>query len=160
MRTGAGRNQLDVWGLPLVGDRQPFPVLTAPDSNEYSAVFSPDGRWIAYQGSDSGAPEIYLQPYPTTGARTRLSTAPATFPKWTAGGKQIAFNGVDALTVVDVTEPRHPGTPQRLFPWSAWDVSWVVDHDGQRFLRPVSRDTAPEESITVVLNWTAGLRRK
>ena len=151
--------QLDVWGLSLTGERKPFSILASPGSPEENAVFSPDGRWITYQGSDIGGAGIYIQPFPATGERIRVSTTPATFPKWTAG-KQIFYNGQDALTVVDVTDPRRPGAPRSVFPWSAWATSWVVDRDGQRFLRAASSDPAAVEPITVILNWTASLRRK
>ena len=77
----------DVWGLPLTGERTPFPILASPGSNEDNAVFRPDGQWIAYQSGDTGAPDIYLQPFLATGERIRMSTASATFPKWTAGRK-------------------------------------------------------------------------
>ena len=160
VRTGVGNNRLDVWGLPLTGERKAFPVMGSPGRNEFDAVFRPDGQWIAYQGSDTGAPEIYLQPFPTTGERIKVSTGPGTFPRWTAGGKQLIFNQLDSLSVVNVTDPRRPGTPQALSPWSSSGVPWVVDSEGQRFLRPASADDAAPQPITVVVNWTAGLRRK
>ena len=158
--TGVGNNRLDVWGLPLTGERKAFPVMGSPGRNEFDAVFRPDGQWIAYQGSDTGAPEIYLQPFPTTGERIKVSTGPGTFPQWTAGGKQLIFNQLDSLSVVNVTDPRRPGTPQALSPWSSSRVPWVVDSEGQRFLRPASAPDAAPQPITVVVNWTAGLRRK
>jgi serine/threonine protein kinase/Tol biopolymer transport system component len=150
----------EVWGLTLTGDRKPFRVLASSTSNQGNAVFSPDREWIAYYGGDSGGPEIYLQPFPPTGERIPVSTAPAHHPKWSADGKRIFYNGVGALTVVDVTDPRRPGAPKPLFPWTPWEVSWVVDRDGQRFLRSTSGDAAAAQPITVIVNWTASLRRK
>lgn len=150
VRTRGGLGALDVWGLPLVGDRKPFPIISSAEFNEWNAVFSPNGQWIAYQGNDSGAPRVYLQPFPSTGERVSVSTAPATFPKWDAGGRQIFYNELGALTVVDVTTPLRPGAPQVLFPWSAWDMGWVDDRTGQRFLRPSPADGAADEPITVI----------
>ena len=131
--------------------------LDATNSMPSSALMD---SGFAYQGSDTGAPEIYLQPFPTTGERIKVSTGPGTFPRWTAGGKQLIFNQLDSLSVVNVTDPRRPGTPQALSPWSSSRVPWVVDSEGQRFLRPASADDAAPQPITVVVNWTAGLRRK
>jgi Tol biopolymer transport system component len=157
--TAGPLHRADVWGLQLTGDRKPFTVLNSPVSNEGSAAFSPNGQWIAYSG-DSGGPGVYLQPFPPTGERIPVSTARANQPKWSADGKRIFYNGVGALTVVDVTDPRRPGTPKPLFPWAPWEVSWVVDRDGQRFLKSASGDAAAAQPITVIVNWTAGLRRK
>ena len=156
-RPGEDTRPREVWGLPLTGERKPFPILT--ESNESNAVFSPDRRSIAYDGSDSGARAIYIQPFPVTGARVKVSTAPAAFPKWSADGRQLFYSGVEALTAVDVSDPRHPGTPKPLVPSTAW-VSWVVDREGQRFLRAASSEASAVEPITVILNWTEGLRRK
>ena len=44
----------DLWVLPLFGDRKPFPLLRT-EFNESSAVFAPDGRWIAYSSNDGAA---------------------------------------------------------------------------------------------------------
>jgi hypothetical protein len=57
-----------------------------------------------------------------------------------------------------VSAPAHPGVPQPLFAWP-WFNLWTVDSSGQRFLRPVATD-GDAESLTVVLNWTSGFRRK
>jgi len=34
--------------LPVTGERKPFPFLSTPFS-EQERVFSPDGKWVAYQ---------------------------------------------------------------------------------------------------------------
>ena len=39
---------IDLWALPLDGDKKPFPVLQSA-FDEMDAQFSPDGRWIAYE---------------------------------------------------------------------------------------------------------------
>jgi hypothetical protein len=39
---------VDIWALPLEGDRKPFEVVRT-DFNERLAQISPDGTWIAYQ---------------------------------------------------------------------------------------------------------------
>jgi serine/threonine protein kinase len=157
-RTREGSNSLDVWALPLAGDPKPFPVISTAEFNDFNAVFSPDGRWIAYQGSESGSPQIYIQPFPATGARVRLSTTPGAFPKWR--GNQIFYSGLDALVAVEVSNPLRPGPPTPLIPFASWNSAWAVDPAGQRFLTPAPADATGTDPITVVLNFTAGLRRK
>ncbi|MBS1812726.1 MAG: protein kinase [Acidobacteria bacterium] len=51
------KTRSDLWALPLVGDRQPTPLLQTPFA-EYTGRFSPDGRWIAYTSNDQGRPEV------------------------------------------------------------------------------------------------------
>ena len=57
----------DLWVLPLEGERKPVPYLQT-EFNEAMGQFSPDGRWVAYASNESGRSEIYVQPYPRTGA--------------------------------------------------------------------------------------------
>jgi Tol biopolymer transport system component len=44
--------QLDIWVLPLFGDRKPFRYVHG-DFNESQGQFSPDGRWMAYVSDES-----------------------------------------------------------------------------------------------------------
>ena len=43
----------DLWVVPRVGDRTPSVFLKTP-FRETQGVFSPDGRWVAYQSDESG----------------------------------------------------------------------------------------------------------
>ncbi len=65
----------DIWILPMEVNGQrsrksPFPFLVT-EFNEGQAVFSPDGRWIAYTSDESGQAEVYVRPFPWT--RRRIS---------------------------------------------------------------------------------------
>ena len=66
---------------PFDGVHQFSPALT-------KAVFSPDGRWVAY-GLDEPA-AVYVQPFPATGARYQISKG-AYSPMWSANGKEIVY---------------------------------------------------------------------
>ena len=65
----------DLWTLPMekdgVGDLKPGkPVsfLLTP-FNEMWPAFSPDGRWIAHNSSESGTYEVYVRPFPGPGGQ-------------------------------------------------------------------------------------------
>jgi len=49
--------------LPLTGERKPYPFLKEV-FNDTDAVFSPDGRWVAYTSNESGQSQVYLTPFP------------------------------------------------------------------------------------------------
>jgi serine/threonine-protein kinase len=63
----------DIWTLPLDISEPDHPKPGKPElflgtpSNERNAVFSPDGRWIAYCSDESGIHEIYVRPFPSSG---------------------------------------------------------------------------------------------
>jgi Tol biopolymer transport system component len=61
----------DIWLLPLQGVKKKpraEPFLTTP-FDEMNARFSPDGKWIVYSSNESGAYEIYAQPFPASGKK-------------------------------------------------------------------------------------------
>src|SRR5262245_34059545 len=153
------KTRLDIWALPLEGNRKPFPVVqTAFD--EAGARFSPDGRWIAYQSNESGKSEIYVQRFSDPPTKWQISTNGGYAPHWGRNGQEIFFVGPDnrvmaAPVALHTNATVEPGTPTALFslrPGSEYDVS----HDNQRFLvNPLTEDAAAPP-ITVILNWHPG----
>ena len=89
---GAFPRTSDVWILPLFGDRKPFPLVHS-DYLEGEAVFSPDGRWIAYTTDDSGQPNVFVQPFPEAGEKLQVSTAGGNAPIWRSDGKELYYLG-------------------------------------------------------------------
>jgi serine/threonine-protein kinase len=86
------------------GVQQSSPGLTR-------AVFSPDGRWVAYTADEP--PAVYVQPFPATGAKHQIAKNTAHSPLWSPNGKEIFFvrhgnlgPGVGQIVVTSVaTEP-------------------------------------------------------
>jgi Tol biopolymer transport system component len=155
----------DLWILPLFGDRKPFPYLKT-HAGESSGQFSPDGRWIAYASNVSGRPEIYVSPFPWTGAKWQVSTSGGDVPRWRHDGKELFFlpEGENQFMSADVNgtgSSFEVGTVHQLFRANVSGFGWLYDvsRDGQRFIVV----TAGEESsqpLTLVQNWTAELKRK
>ncbi len=159
------KTQNDIWALSLT-DRKPFPLVQT-EFEERGAKFSPDGRWIAYQSNESGQFEIYVQPFPGPGAKTRISTAGGAQVRWRQDGKELFYMALDGrLMAVSIRLPVsgptvEAGTPTPLFPARPFRAvehldgpQYVVSPDGQRFLvNTVGDATAPP--IRVVLNWRA-----
>ena len=152
--------------LPLFGDRKPFAFAETPFI-EASAVFSPDGRWIAYTSNEGGQPDVYVQSFPGPGAKSQVSRDGGTHPVWRADGRELFYLAVDGtMMAVPVGAGRSfdAGRPQALFSSNAWRLRvsqvYAVTKDGQRFLvaamPPKSTGAAP---LTVVLNWTAAITR-
>ena len=65
-----------------------------------AAVFSPDGRWVAYVSDETGLAGVYVQPFPATGAKYPISKGRASSPLWSPDGKAIVY--------VDTTSSRAP----------------------------------------------------
>jgi dipeptidyl aminopeptidase/acylaminoacyl peptidase len=157
------KSREDIWILPLSGDRKAFPFLQT-EFNESNAQFSPDSKWLAYASDESGRFEVYVVPFPGPGGKFQISSSGGNFPRWRRDGREIFYVAGDRkLVAADVeTSPAfRVGAPQPLFPTRPRGVGAVYDasSDGQKFL--VANLTSEEASppITLVLNWTAELKR-
>ena len=164
---------LDLWALPLTGDRKPFPVLQTPFT-ERNGQFSPDGRWIAYDSNESGRFEVSVQPFPGPGGKWQVSTGGGVTPRWRRDGRELFYVAPDgALMAAPVRassdgQALEPGEPARLFRVPIVLGGFVPDNqkhqydvaaDGQRFLINVTTEEASAAPITVVLNWMTALKK-
>ncbi len=148
----------DLWAQPLTGDAKPFAV-SETDSEERYAQISPSGRWIAYDSNESGRYEVYLSAFPgPAGAKRRVSTAGGSYARWRADSRELFYLSLDnQIMAVEIGD--NIGTPRVLFPTRAARVPFPYDvsPDGKRFLvNSLEQDSNP---LTLVLNWTADLRR-
>jgi Tol biopolymer transport system component len=152
----------DLWVLPLLGNRKPFPFIESPFFDAGSQ-FSPDGRWLAYNStaSESGRSEVYVVPFPGPGGRVRISTAGGDNARWRRDGKEIFYLADNTLMAAAVTASGsrfQVGAVQRLFEVPMVDGYWPYDvsPDGQRFLvNTLDGAVAP---LTIVVNWPAQLK--
>ena len=159
-RTFGVKTKSDIWVLPMFGDRKPYPFLET-ESDEAFARFSPDGRWVAYASDEAGTGEVYVRRFQGSGESWRISTDGGSVPLWRRDGKELFYFSGGKLMAVDVKangSSFEPGVPKVLFERSG-ARDFDVSRDGQRFLIPVLVEEGSPEPITVVLNWTADLKR-
>jgi eukaryotic-like serine/threonine-protein kinase len=155
--------------LPRSGQGQPVPLSGGSRFSEEHPEISPDGRWTAFDSSESGQREVYLQPIPT-GPKRQVSIGGGQMPVWNRNGSELFYAARDGLLMFAAIrfEAGRPeiGEPQPLFPLQlgiGGEIQFVrhaydVSPDGQRFL-VIRRapDAEPEEAV-VVTNWTALLK--
>jgi serine/threonine protein kinase len=160
----------DLWVLPLSGEREAFPYLQT-GSTDSQGQFSPDGRWMAYVSDDSGTLQVYISSFPNPTNKVQVSTDTGVQPRWRGDGKELYFLSQDRrlMAAEIVTEPSlRVGTSRVLFsiPFPPEGTTrnpaslhlYDVAADGQRFLMMVPPENA-SIPITVVLNWTASLKK-
>jgi Tol biopolymer transport system component len=155
-----------LWMLPTFGDRKPF-VWLESSSDAHQAVFSPDGRYVAYVSTESGRAEVYVRSFPGPGGKWQISSASGMQPHWRADGRELFFLSLvpqpSRLMATDVATGAkfEAGVPKPLFPVylsASARNTFLPSRDGQRFLLVA---TPPNEAAptTIVLNWMADLGR-
>jgi dipeptidyl aminopeptidase/acylaminoacyl peptidase len=159
-----------------VSDRKAEPFSQVRSVFPLGAVFSPDGRWVAYStfepgdtGPDisSGRTGIFVEPFPSTGAKYRISSS-GLHPLWSPDGKEL-FYSTGGLFVVTVTTGRgfefsRPVSIPRPFSSPGPTVARAYDimPNGQRFIGIVPSgqgQAGGSTQIQVVLNWFEELKQ-
>ena len=162
---------LAAFSLP---DKNVTPVGGIQSRNPPAATFSPDGRWVAYSVGESVglADSLFVQPFPTTGAKYQISKT-GIHPMWSPDGKELFYGaGPGQFVAVSVTtRPTftfgNPVPVSRFFSdRPAFERDTDITLDGKRFLGVVAAGqnaaagapAAPQ--IQVVLNWTEELKAR
>ncbi len=155
------KTRVDLWLLPTFGEKKPTPLLVTPFS-ESEGRLSPDGKWFAYRSDESGRKEVYVQPFPPTGAKWQVSVGGGETPRWRADGKELFYVAPDYMrkaVEIKAAPGFEAGVPKDLFKTpNSWGSD--VSPDGQRFLVNMPAGDMPPSPITVVLNWTQELPKR
>jgi serine/threonine protein kinase/Tol biopolymer transport system component len=91
----------DLMILPVEGDAargwtsgNPTVFLSTHTAAAPFGMFSPDGRWIAYQSNEAGTSnisDVYVRPFPGPGGRWRVSTEGGLYPQWSTAAHELLF---------------------------------------------------------------------
>jgi serine/threonine protein kinase len=92
----------DLWVVTIDGSEAPAP-FQATSFGEYNGVFSPDGRWIAYESNESGRTEVYVQAYPPGGGKWQISDGGGGQPRWSGDGRELFFRTDRGIMVAAIT---------------------------------------------------------
>ncbi len=154
--SGPGRQ---IWSLPLEGERKPSLILERGANGK----LSPDGRWLAYQSSESGTLQVYVVPFGGGQGKWQVSANGGTQPKWSKDGKELYYLDLTfnllAVPVTNAGGALQFGVAQKLVTsWSAPQVIYDVSPDGKKILLDRVEQQV-SQSVTVVTNFTAGLKK-
>lgn len=154
----------DIWALPFDENGKPGKAFSVVQTKaeEREAEFSPNGKWIAYQSTASGRPEILVQPFPA-GVPVPVSTNGGAQARWGSDSELFYIDLDGQLTAVPIRysadgKEIRPGEPVALFPTGVGGAvhsndrqQYVVADGGKRFL--MNTLTEANSPITVILNW-------
>jgi serine/threonine-protein kinase len=157
-------------------DRETQSLYDTPGTSYSGPQFSPNGEWLAYgAGPSAPAEDIYVEPFPPTGSRRRISQNGGHYPLWSPEGSELFYrpglSSVPTLRSVDIiTEPAFAFSNEQTLPVEGFTVAggyrdYDMSPDGERLLMvfPVDRPDTGEPArpqINIVLNWFEELKER
>jgi Tol biopolymer transport system component len=159
-RTAEGRGK--IWALPVEGEHKPQEVVSRGSNGR----LSPDGRWLIYNSSESGANEVYVVAAAGGQGKWQVSSnGGSMFPRWSRDGKELYYFDstltLFAVPVKDIGGALQFGAPETLTTnWTTpGTIFYDVAPDGKKILLDrVAQQVS--QSVTVVTNFTADLKKK
>jgi serine/threonine protein kinase len=151
------------------GESKPF--VNSP-SAEVQPAFSPDGRWLAYESSESGSYEVFVRPFPGPGGKWQISTGGGVLPRWSRNGKELFYRTTDSkimeVTYTAAGDSFHADKPQLWSPGQFTELglfayNFDLHPDGKRFVvlkTPGAGQTAAVNKVTLIFNFFDELRSK
>jgi eukaryotic-like serine/threonine-protein kinase len=149
----------DLWMVPLTGERKPQLLVRSP-FEEGEGVVSADGKWLAYNSNETGRHEVYVQSFPDGRARTQVSAGGGTTPRWSRSGSTLYYRDGDKGMAVAVTAGADLSASKPVLRFQAPLNGAFDTAPGDTFFAILRDPTAPPTPATVVLNWSAELRRQ
>lgn len=154
----------DFYLLPRTGGRKPV-LLLKTEFRKGSPHVSSDGRWVAYQSDETGRSEVYIAAFPTFTEKHRISNGGGRAAQWRKDGKELFYLSPEGVLMsVDVKRRAilEITVPKVLLQIPLQEQPKLDEYrvfgDGKKLVvgEPVDEGSKP---FTVVLNWTAGLKR-
>src|SRR5439155_10740439 len=165
----------DIMILPMEGDEvsgwkpgTPTAFLNTP-TDEQEPMFSPDGRWLAYQSNESGRPEVFVRPFPGPGGKWQISTAGGGYPTWSRTRHELFYKNADhRIMVAPYTVEGNSFKADKPRVWSERKMQprprlrfFDLHPDGERFAVSAAETPAEDrrDKIVFIFNFFDELRR-
>ena len=150
-----GLDKRSLWIAPTSGDKKPYRLMDVAGTIA-EAVFSPDGKWLAYHSDETGRREVYVVPFPEANRKIAISSGGGNTPRWSPDGKELFYLANDgtlmSTSILPGKNGLQVGKTDALFKTSR--MIYDVSPDGKRLLVYKEAEDQPASSITLISNWS------
>ena len=85
------RQGADIWSLSA-NTGETHSLYDTPDTVYLGAELSPDGQWLAYGAGPTDVDiDLYVEPFPPSGSRRRITQNGGLFPLWSPNGDRLFY---------------------------------------------------------------------
>jgi Tol biopolymer transport system component len=115
-------------------------LVDFPGSAQHSSAMSPDGKWMAYTSNETGRYEVWIEPFPQTGARYQVTRDGGSHPMWLPDGQSLYFDRDHqlfrlAVNTKDMASKIEPAPlPIKGFAQAEYRRQFDLMPDGRQFL--------------------------
>lgn len=153
----------DIWYRRLIGDTTRHPFATGP-STEYAPRLSPNGKWLAYGSNRDGTSQVYVEPFPPTGAHYPVTDQGGVAPLWAPDGSRIYYANAGRIfaAAVQLTPTFAVLSREVVFAAPGYNLAspvhapWDIAPDGKHLL--LLRPLQANNGLVVVHDWRSELR--
>src|SRR4029077_4157543 len=92
----------DIWTAAINANRPVLQPVVQTPFDEAEPAFSPDGRWLAYQGNESNRWEVYVRPFAGPGAAAPVSGGGGSAAVWARDGRTLYYAGRSGVMSVAI----------------------------------------------------------
>ena len=143
-------------------------AVPSPNGDAFGPALSPDGRWLAYVGMESGQAEVYVRPFPNLGdAKYQVSSNGGSEPVWAHSGRELFYINVsNQLVAVSVAAgpafsvvSQQPLFSLGLFNRDQNHQMYALSPDDRRFLM-VQAAVFGNGDLVLIENWIEQLKAR
>jgi serine/threonine-protein kinase len=168
-----GDGHWQIWTVPLEDQggrlKAGTPEQLKSSFTELNPVFSPDGRWLAYESVESERGVVYVRQFPPSpsgqSGKWQISNGGGGWAHWSRNGHELVYQSGDQMMAASYTAKGNTFVAEKPRVWIAklGGRAWDLAPDGKRVLvlTPVeSAEPKQEHEVVMLLNFFDELRRK
>jgi serine/threonine protein kinase len=131
------------------------------------ASISPNNKYIAYEGMESGKDEIYVVPFKSPGSKIQVSVNGGIRPLWSADGKTLYYFENEKLMKISVNTGTQfsAGTPKEVFSAKDYFIEtghfYALEPGTNNFIMLKEKDSKySQNSLNIIPNWNEEVKNK